>query len=220
MAMRTLCLLTVLILSSMTVVMAQPIDSIIGLKRTKVQQILRPYRILDYQRDRVSYQMDKGVRQTVLYINDTCTSFHWAVSTPQLASFLSSLEQVGYVHTSDGTMVKDGLSVDVRTLESGKATLLTVKATSAPTLTATDKLPEVVSATSKETETTSKTTSGRKRPDRYANVPMNRGRAVVIDLPLMQQEALLEKADTTRMLKDPTRNWVGEAQGEAKFLGF
>jgi hypothetical protein len=204
---------------------AQPVDNIIGVKRAKVQQILRPYRILDYQRDKVAYQIEKGVRQTVLYANDTCTSFLWAVSTEQLPAFISSLEKSGYVRSSDGSLTKDGLVVDARLLESGKATLLSVRREGAATIEVQQPLAAVSTpkTQTKEGGKSEKTASKGQRKyksSRYDNVPMNRGKAVVIDMPLMQQEVQREKANPVKKVKDPQRNWVGEAEGSAQLLGW
>lgn len=194
---------------------AQPVDAIIGLKRTRVQQILRPYRILDYQRDRVLYEMEKGVRQTVLYVNDTCVSFLWAVNNDRIPGFRSSLEAAGYVLSPDGTYVKDGLEVTVTALESGRASVFTARAAGA--YRPTDGRPLLAQGDRPETGTGRK---GKKKTDRYANVPMRHGEAVVIDVPLMQQEANREKAEGVKRVKDPQRNWVGDAEGATRFLGW
>jgi hypothetical protein len=194
---------------------AQPVDAILGLKRARVQQILRPYRILDYQRDRVSYEMEKGVRQTILYVNDTCVSFLWAVNTDKVADFRSSLEAAGYVSTADGSYAKEGMEVTVTALESGKVSVFTARATGS--FRPMDDRPLMSTQVGQHPNTGRK---GRKRPDRYANVPMRHGEAVVIDLPIMQQEANREKAEGIKLVKDPQRNWVGEAEGSTRFLGW
>lgn len=222
---RLIIACVLLLFSGLIVVYSQPVDNIIGVKRAKVQQMLRPYRILDYQRDKVAYYIDKGIRQTVFYANDTCTSFLWAVNTEQLPAFITSLETSGYVRSSDGMLTKDGLVVDVRLLESGKATLLSVRREGAATTDAQQPLAEVSIPKTQTKEggksEKSSTQAQRKyKTDRYDHLPMNRGKALVIDMPLMQQEAQREKANPAKKVKDPQRNWVGEAEGSVKLLGW
>jgi len=172
---------------------AQLVDNIIGLKRTKVQQLLRPYHILDYQKDRVDYSFAKGIRQTVVYTNDTCTGFFWAVSSDQLKGFIGSLQKAGYVMDKDSSFSKAGLWVVSQRLESGRATLFTAMQ---------DKAAAIATNSAAVARTSASDLSFTKRKG-----------PVMVELPLMQQEVLAEKNDTTKKVKDPTRNWVG---GEAK----
>lgn len=226
MMMRKLCAVCILFFSiGPMLVHAQPVDNIIGVKRAKVQQILRPYRILDYQRDKVAYHIDKGIRQTVLYATDTCTSFLWAVNTEKLQGFITSLEKAGYVRAADGSLTKDGLVAEARPLESGKATVFTVRRFATESAETQQSLADATAPKEPATETKAPekaTSKGKKknRTDRYDNLPMNRGKAVVIDMPLMQQEAQREKANPVQKVKDPTRNWVGDAEGSARLLGW
>ncbi|MCF8257860.1 MAG: hypothetical protein K9J06_09910 [Flavobacteriales bacterium] len=208
---------------------AQPVDNIIGVKRVKVQQMLRPYRILDYQRDKVTYQIEKGIRQTVLYVNDTCASFLWAVNTEQMPAFMSSLEKAGYLQLREGSLSKEGLMVEMRPLDSGKAMVFSARRgmSAATEQGGAVAVADAGAAGRSEAETgpkhpvsSGKKVGKKKRPDRYANVPMNHGKAVVIDMPLMQQEVQREKAKPVKEVKDPARNWVGEAEGSARLLGW
>ncbi len=178
--------------------------------------MLRPYRILDYQRDRVSYEIEKGVRQTVLYVNDTCVSFLWAVNADKLPAFIKQLEAAGYTSSTDGSLKKQDMVVSIAELSNGKASVLTVQGNGIPR-SADSKLLANVQASQ---QVVGKNKKGKQKHDRYANVPMNRGGAVVIDVPLMQQEANREKAEGLKPEKDPQRNWVGDAEGSTRFLGW
>ncbi len=195
---------------------AQPVDAIIGVKRTRVQQMLRPYRILDYQRDRVSYEIEKGVRQTVLYVNDTCVSFLWAVNADKLQGFIQQLEAAGYSSSTDGSLKKQDMVVSIAELSNGKVSVLTVQGSGIPR--STDA--KLLANAQESQQVVGKNKKGKQKHDRYANVPMKHGGAVVINVPLMQQEANREKAEGVRPEKDPQRNWVGDAEGSTRFLGW
>jgi hypothetical protein len=177
---------------------AQLVDGIIGVKRTKVQQLLRPYHILDYQKDRVVYAFSKGVRQTVVYQNDTCKGFFWAVNPEQLGAFISTMQKSGYQMDADSTFTKGGIWVLTERLDSGKATLFTAMQDKATAIAANNLLANDAAG----------------RPD------MKRKGPVYVELPLMQQEVLAEKRDTIRVAKDPTRNWVGGTSTSVNILGW
>jgi len=176
------------------------VDNIIGLKRTKVQQLLRPYHILDYQKDRVDYSFSKGVRQSVIYTNDTCTGFYWAVSSEQLKGFVGSLQKSGYAMDTDSSFSKHGLWVVSQKLESGKATLFTAMQDKAAAI-------AINNAAVAKASVSNLSFTKRKGP-------------VMVELPLMQQEALSEKSDTTKKVKDPARNWVGAEVKSVHVLGW
>lgn len=185
-----------LVLLSPLVSNAQLEDSIIGLKRAKVQQLLRPYRILDYQRDRVAYGISKSVRQTVVYEEDTCTSFFWAVETAKLSGFVSQLKSAGYAQQSDGAYVKEHIRVTERKLESGKAVLFAAVSTVSP---------RSLAIEARNRNADDKAFTGR------------RGDPIMMELPLMQQQVMV---DTVPKIKDPTRNWVGGEHTTVKVLGW
>jgi len=203
MGMRFHLLVSLLSASSLMTV-AQPVDGIIGKKRSRVQQMLREYRILDYQKTRVEYALDKGLRQTVIFKNDTCTAFFWAVSTDRVQEFTTRLHEHGYTITPDSSLVRNGIVVRPQRLESGKAVLFSAS------------LDESVAVSDAARSGTAPDNSINKKAKDDA--PRVRG-PIVLPLPLMQQAAMIEDADTTVKAKDPTRNWVGGADTEVRFLG-
>jgi hypothetical protein len=184
---------------------AQPIDRVIGKKRARVQQDLRDLRILDYQRTQVEYLVNKGVRQTVIFKNDTCTAFFYSVTAERVPSFVNELLDHGYAFTPDSSLVREGVVLRPRALESGRAMLFHAT---------TDATYEVEGRTL--AKKTAQRQSGKKNGKDTERV---RG-PIVLPLPRMQQAAILEDADTTVKVKDPTRNWVGSEEGEVRVLGY
>lgn len=174
---------------------AQLIDGILGQKRTVVQVLLHPYRIMDYEKDRVVYNVEKGIHQTVLYINDTCKQFYWAVSKEQMPLFKAKLLDGGYSLKAENKFVKDSLELVVRPLNSGKATLFMAS------LSEKLKLSGNRDATGKVI-----------KKKRVMNLEA---------MPLLQQAILTEENDTTpKKPKDPERHWVGERDAKATILGW
>jgi len=180
-----------------TLCSAQLVDGIIGVKRTKVQQLLRPYHILDYQLDRVVYSFDKGVRQTVIYENDTCFTFFWAVDKNQLPNFFGQLQKSGYAMQSDTSFVKGDILIEKRVLDSGKAILFY----------AVQDFSKAIAANNRFSGNESKSVKKESGP-------------VVLELPRMQQAIIAEKMDTVPKIKNPTRNWVGTEQKSVSILGW
>lgn len=184
---------------------AQPVDGIIGKKRSRVQQMLREYRILDYQKTRVEYALDKGTRQTVIFNNDTCAAFFWAVNIDRVPEFTSRLLEHGYTIAPDSSLVRNGIVVRPQRLESGKAVLFSAS------------LDESIAVSDVAQFGSTQKNGGDKQVK--DDTPRVRG-PIVLPLPLMQQAALIEDADTTVKVKDPTRNWVGGTDTEVRFLGY
>ena len=196
--MKTRILIICLIgVCSATLCNAQLVDGIIGVKRTKVQQLLRPYHILDYQLDRVVYSFDKGVRQTVIYENDTCFTFFWAVDKNHLTTFFDQLQKSGYAMRADSSFVKGDILIEKRVLDSGKAILFY----------AVQDFSKAIAANNRFSGNESKSVKKESGP-------------VVLELPRMQQAILAENMDTVPKIKNPTRNWVGTEQKSVSILGW
>ncbi len=106
--------------------------------------------------------------------------------------------------------------VSIAELSSGKASVLTVQGSGIPR----SGDAKLLAHAQASQQAVGKNKKGKQKQDRYANVPMNRGGAVVIDVPLMQQEVNREKAEGISPEKDPQRNWVGNAEGSTRFLGW
>ncbi|MBL4586040.1 MAG: hypothetical protein JKX84_03135 [Flavobacteriales bacterium] len=173
---------------------AQLVDGLIGQKRTIVQVMLRPFRIMDYEKQRVVYNIAKGVHQTILYKNDTCVQFYWAVSADQLGAFKANLLKFGYSSKKENGYVKDSLELVVRLLASGKATLFMASISN-------------------------KLTGNRDAADK----PLRKKRTFdFAAMPLLQQAILEQENDTTttKKPKNPERYWVGDRRGKAKILGW
>lgn len=175
---------------------AQLVDELIGQKRIKVQALLKPYRLLDYKKEREVHSIEKGLSQTVLFENDTCVKFYWMVTPEELNNFQQLLGKNGYKADGAG-FVKDSLELLVRELNSGKATLFI--ASISPKLTG------------------KRDAAGRPVKDKV--------RSEVQTMPRLQQAILLEeeeakKDSVIKKPKDPTRHWVGGSVGNTKILGW
>ena len=181
---------------------AQIVDQIIGQKRSRVQALLKPYRLVDYKQEREVHTIESGIHQTVLFENDSCKKFYWAVVPNKLDRFKSLLIDNGYTSKKEVGYVKDTLQLQARTLESGKATLF-IASLSVP-------LQGERDAAGRKVENSKK--------------PMD-GTAEVQTLPRLQQAILEEekqaKLDTTpKKKKDPSRHWVGPNYGKTTILGW
>ncbi len=174
---------------------AQLVDGILGQKRTIAQVLLRPYRIIDYGKERVVHQIDEGINQTVFFENDTCVKFYWAVDTELVDTFKSRLLNEGYVLHELG-LRKDSLELSLKPLPSGKSTLFiaSISATLAG-----DRDP-----------------SGRPVVVRTTKVVENE------PTPLLQQAIMDEEKNRPEQKKhkDPKRHWVGNQDGELRILGW
>lgn len=172
---------------------AQLVDEVLGQKRPKVQVLLKPYRIVDYKKDREVHNIGVGLHQTVLFENDTCVKFYWAVAPDRTEYFKGMLVGGGYKETNNG-FVKDSLQLTFRELESGKATLYIASI--------------------------SESLTGNR--DRSGMLVKKKTVVSVEQMPLLQQAILAEEKDTLRKKewKDPQRNWVGGKQGQTTVLGW
>jgi len=175
---------------------AQLIDGLLGQKRALVQVLLRPYKLVDYQKEREVHIMSKGVHQTALFENDTCIRFYWAVNTDHLPDFRNQLAADGYRPNEEGMFVKDSLELIVKPLDSGKATLFIAALST--------KLQGKRDASGK---------------------PIVSKKIVSSDneLPLLQQAILAEEADSlssTKKVRYPEQNWVGTRSGTTTILGW
>jgi len=172
---------------------AQLVDGVLGRKRTVVQVLLRPYRIINYEKDRVVYALDDGVRQTVLYKNDTCMRFHWTVAERGRTAFEAQLLENGYRARASNGFEKDSLQLTTRQLDSGKAT-------------------RYMAAISQDLSG-NRAASGRKVREERTIGPEA--------IPLLQQTVQAEEADTTpKPPIDPERNWIGGRYGRTSILGW
>jgi len=179
---------------------SQIIDEVIGQRRIRVQAMLKPYRILDYKQEREVHNIESGIHQTVLFENDTCKRFYWAVTPSSMERFKSLLSENGYKPEGTG-FVKDSLNLLARELNSGKATLFIAS----------------ISAELKG----NRDASGR------IIVKKKKSEGTVDEdyIPLLQkaimEEELRAKNDTTpKKKKDPRRHWVGGSSGETSILGW
>lgn len=186
-------LVFILLLATFCSSKAQLVDGVLGQKRAIAQVLLRPYRIVDYKKERVVHNIEKGIHQTVLFENDTCRRFYWAVSPNKIDKFKSMLLDGGYSSDSKHGFVKDSLELVIKPLESGKATLF-------------------VAALSKELKGDRAPSGKVIKKKRIANLEA---------MPLLQQAILAEELDTTpRPKKDPSDHWVGGKYGKKSVLGW
>lgn len=179
---------------------AQIVDRLLGQKRTTVQTLLKPYRIVDYKKERVVHNIESGIHQTALFENDTCVKFYWAVTPESMGRFKDLMLENGYKADGEG-FVKDSVLVDARELNSGKATLF-------------------IAAISKELK-------GNRDATGAIVVEKKKGvdNSEVQTMPLLQQAILEEERkaalDTTpKPKKDPRRHWVGTKSGNTSILGW
>ena len=181
---------------------AQIIDKIIGQKRSRVQALLKSYRLVDYKQEREVHTIESGIHQTILFENDSCKKFYWAVVPSSMDRFKSLLIDNGYIVDSNIGYAKDSLKLEARKLESGKATLF-------------------IASISREELTGDRDAAGRAVVKKSKRLD---GTGEVQTLPLLQQAILEEemkaKKDTTpKRKKDPTRHWVGPTYGKTTILG-
>lgn len=199
---RQVALTSVLLLAVFFTTHAQLVDQVIGQKRSKVQALLKPYRILDYKQEREVHNIEPGIHQTVLFENDTCKRFYWAVTPTGMPRFKVLLLDNGYQKTESG-FAKDSLQLLSRGLESGKATLFIASLRIERSATA---------ANAKAHHTRTK----RELPSQSELQAM----------PLLQQAILEEEArgssDSSSMKKKrtPKEQWVGGSVGQANLLGW
>lgn len=184
---------------------AQPVDGIIGKKRSRVQQMLREYRILDYQKTKVEYAIDKNTRQTVIYVNDTCTAFFWAVNADRASDFMEKLQAHGFVFLPDSSLERNDVLVHPQRLESGRTVLFSAS----------------LKQTVEHEAVFPRSAEAQKGAGKNGKQDVQRVRGpIVLPLPLMQQAAHIEDADTTIKVKDPTRLWIGGAETQVRLLGY
>ncbi|MCF8277596.1 MAG: hypothetical protein K9J17_12755 [Flavobacteriales bacterium] len=173
---------------------AQLVDGIIGQRRDLVHVYLRPYRIIDYKMERMVVNVDKGIHQTALFENDTCTRFYWAVTPESIQNFKVMLLESGYsINSSGDGFVKDSLELTIKPLDSGKATLYIASIS-----------------------------SGLKGKREVSGKPAKVKKVVEVQaMPLLQQAILEAEKDTTaKPPKDPKRHWIGGKYGSANLLGY
>ena len=186
-------LVFILILVGVGASNAQIVDGLLGQRRQLVQVMLRPYRIIDYKKERVVHNVESGIHQTVLFENDTCKRFYWAVTPEKMDKFKSMLLDGGYRSEKSIGFVKDSIELIMKPLSSGKATLF-------------------VAALSKELKG-NRTLSGK--------VIKKKRVASLEAMPLLQQAILAEERDTTpKPKKDPSDHWVGGKYGKTNILGW
>jgi hypothetical protein len=172
---------------------AQLVDGVLGQKREVVQVMLRPFRLIDYKKEREVHGIEAGIHQTILFENDTCQRFYWTVTPDKNDKFKSMLLDGGYRFASDNSFVKDSLELLHKPLKYGKATLF-------------------IAALSKELKGDRYASGRRVQKKRIANLEA---------MPLLQRAILAEERDTTPKLpKDPSDHWVGGKYGKTTLLGW
>jgi len=174
---------------------AQLVDGVLGQKRSVVQVLLRPFRIIDYKKERVVHYVAEGIHQTVLFENDTCIKFYWSVDSAAMDLFETSLFESGYASNLSGYS-KDSIELSIKPLTSGRAKLFIASISGSLVGTRDASGKPVVVRGSRMVE----------------NEPM----------PLLQQAILAEEKNkfAEKKPKDPKRNWVGEKDGKVKVLGW
>jgi hypothetical protein len=188
-----------LLISLPVLVNGQIVDELLGQRRTKVQALLKPFRILDYKKEREVHNIESGIHQTVLFENDTCKRFYWAVTPNGIDRFKSLLLEAGYSKTDVG-FSKDSLNLTSRELNSGKATLF---------------IASISEELKGKRDVSGQIIEKKKTVVRSANVDQSY-------VPLMQQQiAEEEKKDTVpKPRKDPKIHWVGTRSGNTSVLGW
>lgn len=189
-----------LLISLPVLVNGQVVDELLGQRRTKVQALLKSFRILDYKKEREVHNIEPGIHQTVLFENDTCKRFYWAVTPDGIDRFKSLLLEAGYSKT-DGGFSKDSLNLTSRELNSGKATLF---------------IASISEELEGKRDLSGQVIEKKKNPVvRPANIDQSY-------VPLMQQQIAEEqKIDTVpKQKKDPKRHWVGTRTGNTSVLGW
>lgn len=172
---------------------AQLVDGVLGQKREVVQVLLRQFRLIDYKKEREVHGVEPGIHQTVLFENDTCQRFYWAVTPDKIDKFKSMLLDGGYRSAAGNGFVKDSLELLRKPLKSGKATLF-------------------IAALSKELKGDRDASGRRLQKKIIANLEV---------MPLLQRAILAEERDTTpKLTKDPTDHWVGGKYGKTTILGW
>lgn len=180
---------------------AQIVDEVIGQKRMRVQALLKPFRILDYKKEREVHRIDDAITQTVLFENDTCKRFYWMVTPDGVERFGGLLSQNGYVPTKNG-FAKDSLVLEARELNSGKAKLY-------------------IASISLENLIGIRDMAGRPVFKKKRALT----EAEIQSMPLLQQaileeEAALKEDSLPKKKKDPQRHWVGTTSGNMMLLGW
>ena len=171
---------------------AQLVDGVLGQRRSLVQVLLKPYRIIDYKVDREVHNIETGIHQTVLFEEDTCRKFYWAVVPEKMLQFETLLVENGYEASATG-YAKDSLMLAMKSLKSGKATLF-------------------IASISKELE-------GKR--DASGQIVVVKPKVQTENLPLLQQAVLEEEQKPKeKRKKDPKRHWVGTEQGTTSILGW
>lgn len=187
---------------------AQIVDELIGQKRVRAQALLKPYRLVDYKLAREVHTIEKGIHQTVLFENDSCKNFYWAVTPSSMDRFKGLLIDNGYTANNNGGYVKDSLLLQVKSLESGKATLF-IASINSNLVGNRDAAGRVVIKKKKAKKKTTTVDS---------NTQLH-------ELPLLQQAILEEERNaklvtTPKKEKDPSKHWVGTTTGRIKVLGW
>lgn len=192
-------LVILLMVGAMNPANAQLVDKLIGQKRETAHALMRPYKIVDYKKERVVHSYATGIHQTLLYEKDTCTRFYWAVAEAQLDEFKSLLVESGFKPNEEAGFVKDSLVLLVRKLSSGKATMFVASI-------------DTTKLTGKR-EVSGKLVVDHTAPNQEP-------------LPLLQQAILAEdkakKSDTVEVKKkkDPQRHWIGDEKVKTSILGW
>ncbi|MBI1288747.1 MAG: hypothetical protein GC178_14360 [Flavobacteriales bacterium] len=175
---------------------AQLVDGILGQRRDMVQVLLRPYRIIDYQKDREVHNVEVGIHQTALFEDDTCRKFYWAVTPERIDYFKGMLAGKGYRQNEAGQFVLDSLELTLKELPSGKATLFIASI--------------------------SENLKGKRDASGALVKEKKKEMSTMEEMPRLQQAILAEERDTTKHKepKDPERHWVGGKYGNTTILGW
>lgn len=161
--------------------------------------MLKPYRILDYKKDREVHSIRKGMQQTVLFENDTCNRFFWAVVPAKQSEFEKMLGHSGYIQEEDG-FKKDSLTLNVRALESGKAVLY---------------IASINPVLKGERDAAGRKVVAKKRKKKREVSGESQ------NMPRLQQAILEAEQDTTpKPKRDPRDHWVGSSYGTTRILGW
>lgn len=85
---------------------AQIVDGLIGLPKAKARARMGELRTIGYNKDRMTFQVLKGVSQTLVFSADTCSGYFFEAKNGREADFEARLLESGYAQTSAGVFVK------------------------------------------------------------------------------------------------------------------
>lgn len=113
---------------------AQVPDALIGLARAKAINRMGELRTMDYDRDRMTYRVAKGISQTLLFEHDTCRAFYWTVKEANRSRFHELILATGFAAQNDSVWVKGSQQIRSQRFSDGSRWMYfaTIKAVPPP----------------------------------------------------------------------------------------